>query len=49
MNLPYSGSRAGDGSFFLFLGVRLKGLFLHLPCMVVFAVSFYVVVIDDYC
>jgi len=41
--------RTGVGSFSLLPGVRLKGLFLCLPCTVVFAVSFLVAVIDSYC
>jgi len=40
--------RTGGGSFSLFPGVRFKGLFLHLPCMVAFTVSFPVVVIDGH-
>ena len=40
--------RTGGGSFSLLPGVRLKGLFLHLPCMVVFAVLFPVAVIDSH-
>ena len=42
------GSTGGE-SFSLLLGVRLKGLFLHLLYMVVFAVSFPVAVINSYC
>jgi len=34
------------GSFLLLLEVRLKGLFLCLPCIVVFVVMFLVAVID---
>ena len=41
--------RTEDGSFFLLPEVRLEGLFLCLPCTVVFAVSFLVVVIDSHC
>ena len=41
--------RTGGGSFSLLLGVRLKGLFLRLPCMVAFTVSFPVAVIDSHC
>ena len=41
-------ARTGGGSFSLFLGVRLKGLFLRLPCTVVFTVSFPVAVIDSH-
>ena len=41
--------RTRGGSFSLLPGVRLEGLFLCLPCMVVFAVSFPVVVIDSHC
>ena len=41
--------RTGGGSFFLLLGVRLKGLFLCLPCTVVFTVLFSVAVIDSHC
>ena len=41
--------RTGGGSFSLLPGVRLEGLFLHLPCTVVFTVSFPVVVIDSHC
>jgi len=40
---------AGGRSFSLLLGVRLKGLFLCLSCMVVFVVLFPVVIIDSYC
>ena len=36
-------------SFSLLLGVRLKSLFLCLPCMVVFTVIFPVVVINSHC
>ena len=36
--------KTGGGSFSLLLGVRLEGLFLCLPCMVAFTVSFPVVV-----
>ena len=43
------GDRTRDGSFSLLSGVRLKDLFLHLPCMVVFAVSFLVAVINSNC
>ena len=39
----------GGRSFSLLLGVRLKGLFLYLSCMVVFAVLFPVVVINSHC
>ena len=39
----------GGESFLLLLEVRLKSLFLHLPCMVAFIVMFLVVVIDSYC
>ena len=38
-------ARTGGGSFSLLPGVRLEGLFLHLPCTVAFTVSFPVVVI----
>ena len=41
--------RTGGGSFSLLLEVRLKGLFLHLPCTVAFTVSFPVAVIDSHC
>ena len=41
--------RTGGGSFSLLPGVRLKGLLLHLPCTVAFAVSFPVAVIDSHC
>jgi len=41
--------RTRGGSFFLLPGVELEGLFLCLPCMVVFAVSFLVAVIDGHC
>jgi len=41
--------RTEGGSFFLLPGVRLEGLFLHLPCTVVFMVSFPVVVINGHC
>ena len=41
--------RTGGGSFSLLPGVRLKGLFLHLPCIVAFTVSFPVAVIDSHC
>jgi len=41
--------RTGGGSFSLLLRVRLEGLFLCLPCMVVFTVSFPVAVIDSHC
>ena len=37
-----------DESFSLLPGVRLEGLFLCLPCMVAFTVSFLVAVIDNY-
>ena len=40
--------RTGGGSFSLLLGVRLKGLFLCLSCMVAFAVSFLVAVINSH-
>ena len=40
--------RTGGGSFSLLPGVRLEGLFLHLPCMVAFMVSFPVAVIDSH-
>ena len=40
--------RTGGGSFSLLLGVRLKGLFLCLPCMVVFMVLFLVAVINSH-
>ena len=33
----------------MLLGVRLEGLFLHLPCTVAFMVSFPVAVIDSHC
>ena len=36
-------------SFLLLLRVRLEGLFLCLPCMVVFTVMFPVVIINSYC
>ena len=38
----------GGGNFPLLLEVRLKYLFLCLPCMVAFAVTFPAVVIDSY-
>ena len=41
--------RTGGGSLSLLPGVRLEGLFLRLPCTVVFMVSFPVVVIDSHC
>jgi len=41
--------RTGGGSFFLLLGVRLEGLLLCLPYIVVFAVSFPVAVINSHC
>ena len=41
--------RTGGGSFSLLPEVRLEGLFLCLPCTVVFTVSFLVVVIDSHC
>ena len=41
--------RTRVGSFSLLLRVRLKGLFLHLPCTVALTVSFPVVVIDSHC
>ena len=41
--------RTGGGSFSLLLGVRLKSLFLCLPCTVAFTVSFPVTVIDSHC
>jgi len=41
-------ARTGDGSFFLFLEVRLEGLFLRLPCMVAFTVSFPIAVINSH-
>ena len=40
--------RTRGGNFSLLPGVRLEGLFLHLPCMVAFTVSFPVVVIDSH-
>ena len=40
--------RTGGGSFSLLLGVRLEGLFLCLPCMVVFMVLFLVAVINSH-
>jgi len=40
--------RTGGRSFSLLLEVRLKGLFLCLPCTVAFAVSFPVAVIDSH-
>ena len=40
--------RTGGESFFLLPGVRLEGLFLHLPCTVTFAVSFPVTVINSH-
>ena len=40
--------RTGGGSFSLLPGVRLEGLFLRLPCMVAFTVSFPVAVIDGH-
>ena len=40
--------RTRGGSFSLLLGVRLEGLFLHLPCMVAFVVSFPVAVINSH-
>ena len=40
--------RTGGGSFSLLPGVRLKGLFLRLPCVVAFMVSFPVAVIDSH-
>jgi len=36
-------------AFSLLPGVRLKGLFLCLPCTMVFTVSFPVAVINGYC
>ena len=41
--------RTRGESFSLFPRVRLKGLFLRLPCTVVFTVSFPVAVIDSHC
>ena len=41
-------NRTGGGSFFLLPEVRLKGLFLHLLCTMVFVISFSVVVIDSH-
>ena len=41
--------RTGDGSFSLLLRVRLEGLFLHLPYMVAFVISFPVAMIDSHC
>jgi len=40
--------RTGSGSFSLLPRVRLEGLFLYLPCMVAFTVSFSVAVIDGH-
>ena len=40
--------RTGGGSFSLLPRVELKGLFLHLPCTVAFAVSFPVTVINSH-
>ena len=40
--------RTGGGSFSLLPGVRLEGLFLCLPCTVVFTISFPVAVIDSH-
>ena len=40
--------RTRGGSFSLLPGVRLKGLFLRLPCTVAFIVSFPVAVIDSH-
>ena len=42
-------SMTGGGSFSLLPGVRLKSLFLCLPCTMVFAVMFPVMVIDSHC
>ena len=48
-------NRAAGGVFALFWEaiaepeMGLKGLFLHLPCMVLFSVSFPVVVINGHC
>ena len=41
--------KTGDGSFSLFLEMKLESLFLHLSCTVAFTVSFPVAVIDSYC
>jgi len=41
--------RTRGGSFSLLPEVRLKGLFLRLPCMVVFTILFPVAVIDSHC
>ena len=41
--------RTRGGSFSLLPRVGLKDLFLHLPCIVVFTVSFLVAVIDSHC
>jgi len=41
--------RTGGRSFSLLPGVRLEGLFLYLPCMVAFTVSFPVAVINCHC
>ena len=40
--------RTGGGSFSLLPGVRLKSLFLRLPCTVVFTISFPVAVINSH-
>ena len=40
--------RTRGGSFSLLPRVRLESLFLHLPCMVTFTVSFLVAVIDSH-
>jgi len=39
----------GGKSFHLFPRMRLKSLFLHLPCIVAFIVMFPVVVINSHC
>jgi len=41
--------RTRDRSFSVLPRVRLKGLFLCLPCTVAFVVSFPVAVIDSHC